>query len=387
MNRFLLILAATFFLSSCGSVRNWGPGNKGISDIRSLHYLTSVEIPYNMEFRETVVGGLSGITYDHRKKVFYVISDDRSEHSPARFYEVEIGGWQRVPQVDFKNVIFLQTTTGRQFESRAGFLETLEKGKRPKYNTPDPEDIVYIPSHKGFVWVSEGELDSFNGVKMLVHPSVNLMEAGGRMLYAYPIPKQLKFGDVSGPRRNSAIEAVSLSPSEEKLFFCTEEPLIEDAPSLDSYDTGFVRIYQYRNTSRSSEAFYAYPLDIPNDPSIVHSDRKFGISALCALSDSTLLVLERAFIPGEGNKVRLFKVELKTENRVRTRKPLLVEKDYIPLEKSLVLDFNTLEDFPIDNIEGMCLGPVVDGKQTVVFVSDNNFNESQKTIFYLFRTY
>ncbi|HBX8129471.1 TPA: esterase-like activity of phytase family protein, partial [Klebsiella pneumoniae] len=38
-----------------------------------------------------------------------------------------------------------------------------------------------------------------------------------------------------------------------------------------------------------------------------------------------------------------------------------------------------------DCIEGVTFGPMIDGKKTLIFVSDNNFQPYQNTKFYLFQ--
>ena len=48
-------------------------------------------------------------------------------------------------------------------------------------------------------------------------------------------------------------------------------------------------------------------------------------------------------------------------------------------------DFQQLGIY-VDNIEGMTLGPrLSDGSQSLILVSDDNFNEEQVTQFWLFR--
>jgi hypothetical protein len=47
-------------------------------------------IPNGFVFDETTVGGLSAISYDPGRQLYYVISDDRSEHNPARIYTFEL---------------------------------------------------------------------------------------------------------------------------------------------------------------------------------------------------------------------------------------------------------------------------------------------------------
>ena len=53
-------------------------------------YLGQVDFPNGFLFDKTTVGGLSAISYDPGRQVYYVISDDRSEKNPARFYTVRI---------------------------------------------------------------------------------------------------------------------------------------------------------------------------------------------------------------------------------------------------------------------------------------------------------
>ena len=55
-----------------------------------------------------------------------------------------------------------------------------------------------------------------------------------------------------------------------------------------------------------------------------------------------------------------------------------------PVEKTLLLDLDTL-GIPLDNVEGMTIGPTLpDGRSSLVMVSDNNFAAAQFTQFLLF---
>jgi len=54
------------------------------------------------------------------------------------------------------------------------------------------------------------------------------------------------------------------------------------------------------------------------------------------------------------------------------------------VEKTLLLDLDTL-GLPLDNVEGMTLGPrLPDGRRSLLLVSDNNFAPGQFTQFLLF---
>ena len=56
----------------------------------ALQFLGEARIPAGFTFQGTVVGGLSSITYDTQRGVYYALSDDRSELSPSRFYTLRI---------------------------------------------------------------------------------------------------------------------------------------------------------------------------------------------------------------------------------------------------------------------------------------------------------
>jgi len=52
----------------------------------------------------------------------------------------------------------------------------------------------------------------------------------------------------------------------------------------------------------------------------------------------------------------------------------------------MLLDLSSLTNddgsvLALDNIEGITFGPMVDGKRTLILVSDNNFNPAQFTQF------
>jgi 3-phytase len=84
--------------------------------------------------------------------------------------------------------------------------------------------------------------------------------------------------------------------------------------------------------------------------------------------------MERSFsvgAPQTGNTIKLYKVAL-TGPSSR------------PARKTLLLNLDTL-GIPLDNVEGMTLGPrLPDGRRALVLVSDNNFAAAQFTQFLLF---
>jgi hypothetical protein len=62
----------------------------------------------------------------------------------------------------------------------------------------------------------------------------------------------------------------------------------------------------------------------------------------------------------------------------------LQNQEFTPATKKLILNMDDLGVF-IDNIEGITFGPkLTNGKQSLLFVSDNNFSEKQITQVLLF---
>jgi hypothetical protein len=66
--------------------------------------------------------------------------------------------------------------------------------------------------------------------------------------------------------------------------------------------------------------------------------------------------------------------------------PSMTDVALTPMVKSLAVDMTTTPGlWPLGNVEGITLGPkLADGRQSVVFVSDNNFSARGITQFLLF---
>lgn len=108
-----------------------------------------------------------------------------------------------------------------------------------------------------------------------------------------------------------------------------------------------------------------------------------GVSDLVALSDTTLLVLERS--DAVPPAVRVYRAEIGAATDVLTM-PSMEDVTLTPMSKSLAVDLSATPGLsPLDNIEGITLGrKLPDGRQSVLFVSDNNFSSVQVTQFLLF---
>src|SRR5882762_6388775 len=89
-------------------------------DIRifSLKFINEYDIPFNLKFKETTVGGLSGIDYDKKNDTYYLISDDRSAINPARFYSAKIKISKKgIDSIQFNDVKFFLQQNGETIPS------------------------------------------------------------------------------------------------------------------------------------------------------------------------------------------------------------------------------------------------------------------------------
>jgi hypothetical protein len=106
------------------------------------------------------------------------------------------------------------------------------------------------------------------------------------------------------------------------------------------------------------------------------------------VNNEFLIAMERSFsvggtATGTGNSIKLYKVALPGATDVNGDWSI-AGRQVRPAEKTLLLDLDTL-GIPLDNVEGMTLGPTLpDGRRALVLVSDNNFAASQFTQFLLF---
>ena len=87
VSRRLAVVAATVVLAAVGGA---GANASNGAKPPGLQFLGQAIVPTGTTFAGTTVGGLSSITYDAGRGVFYSLSDDQSQLNPARFYTLRI---------------------------------------------------------------------------------------------------------------------------------------------------------------------------------------------------------------------------------------------------------------------------------------------------------
>ena len=87
-----------------------------------LTFLGQAIFPTATTFQGTTVGGLSSITYDKKRGVFYSLSDDQGQLQPARFYTLKVNlsdGHLDNGDVEFTGVTTLLAPDGNPYPVRA----------------------------------------------------------------------------------------------------------------------------------------------------------------------------------------------------------------------------------------------------------------------------
>ncbi len=349
------------------------------TSISSLKLIGNYEIPFNKKFKNTAVGGLSGIDYDAVNRLYYIISDDRSAKSSARFYSAKIHLSEKgIDSVELLDVNILLQPDGKPFP---GAKET------PRL-TPDPESIRYNPINNELIWSSEGERTIHANDTILQHPSIQIIGTDGSFKSSFTMPTNLEMHSIElGARQNGTFEGIAFSHDFNYLYACLEEPLYQDGPKANVQETNsFVRIYKFDSKKRTVSEEYAYKLEKVAYSSIPSNAFKVnGVSEIVSFEKDKLLLVERSFSTGRlACTVRLFLADLSQAENIIHNYSLIKTPPKKTVAKKLLLNMDDLGIF-IDNIEGLTFGPTLtNGHKTLIFIADNNFQSSEKNQFLLF---
>lgn len=350
----------------------------------SLEFLGEYQLP-KQTFQDTPVGGLSALTYNPESKRFYILSDDRSNLAPARFYTLNIPFQENATgdinfgEVTIEGVTFLKDSQGNNY---------------PPGNI-DPEGIAFSP--QGNIFISSEGLPSQNIVPFIgefeLKTGQKLRDL--RLPQRYLPPEEEGEKDIPrGVRENLGLEALTLNPLSAavpkadpfRLFSAFEFALQQDYdPDLEEEARDIpVRFMHYLFNPVGPPIFVAehlYYLDATPIGTLIN-----GLTELVAIEpEGYFLSLERTYgLIGAGAKI--YQVALGTATDTTLIDSFQDDlKGVVPLKKKLLLDLKDLEIY-LDNFEGMVLGPLLpDGSKSLLLISDDNFSEEQITQFLLFR--
>lgn len=352
---FISILIITFIINALAT---------NAIEIRDLKFIGQATLPTSYSFQNTELGGLSGITYDEKNRLYYSISDDRGQKSPARFYTLKIDlskGNLEDGDVTPVAVTTLLNQDGTPFIS----------------GSIDPEAIALTKNNTVFI-SSEGNANK------LVNPFIKEFSlTSGKELNKLTIPEKFLPTQESkkGIRNNLAFESLTITPNQKYLFTATENALIQDGSEAEPKVGSPCRILRYNLSTQELEKEFIYPTQAVNSFFKISNRYSSGLTDLLALDNTgRFLSVERTFT-GLGFYVALFEVSTEIADDIRNVDSLLKSKsqNFKPVKKKMLFDLRKL-DVALDNIEGLTFGPKLpDGQHSLILVSDNNFNSLQRT--------
>ena len=319
-------------------------------------------------------GGLSGLAASGNPGEFFVVSDDRTD---SRVYRMRISG------------------EGQSFRTEAlNIISFDQSGDAPRL---DPEAIVVTGAGELLV-ASEGR----GTAAARLPPAIVQYTSAGRYVQQLAVPPRYlphaPGEPPRGTRANAGFESLTITPSGDRLFTATETALLQDGEpaTFESGTTARLLEFTRRGDTFVPAREFAYPLDAVDPAPFTPGASVAGVVDLLALSDDELVALERTFIEASGqgrgvNVIRLFRVSLAGADDISAIDSLKGAGHVRPVRKALLLDLSGLAGLPaalntLDNFEGLAFGPpLADGSRSLLLVSDDNFNATQRSWFLLLR--
>lgn len=250
-----------------------------------------------------------------------------------------------------------------ELESFRGVSPTEKDGKG--YSLRDAEGVAFVPQTQT-LWIS-GEGDQ----QILEHRL-----DGGLTGRSFHIPTLFHLSNIAP---NRGFEALTCDSPRQLFWLTTESPLLSDCSSPDSLFQNPLLRFQSFDFALQPHSQHLYPLDPPR----VRSSRRpplHGVSALCALPDGRLVVMEREVLLarryfGSLCSVKLYCVDPRPTTATATHPEEAQQSDNRLLSKTLLATWTTrfgLFRNSLANYEGMCLGiRLPDGRQTLICINDS----------------
>ena len=194
------------------------------------------------------------------------------------------------------------------------------------------------------------------------------------------MPQKFRVAPEGQATSNQTFESLSVSPNNRSLFTAVEGPLVPDGRTAENENRVRILRYEDRGPGGFEPAEEFFYLTEPGQ----------NVVEIVALSDNDLLLLERGFVAGEGNTVRVFWVSLDGAEDV-SDEPSLAAPGLDPVEKELLVNLaacpesgaespGTQTNELLDNYESLALGPrLPGGRRALLLQSDDNFGAGQVT--------
>jgi hypothetical protein len=375
--RLLILLAGLVWISGCTSPKKIS--GSAAPGIRELRFVNEFVLPGGMKFGGTTVGGLSGIDYDAKKDLYYLICDDPSSRGPARFYTVRIPVSENgIDSVSIAGVNILLDRQGNPYPDIT----------KDRIHSADLEAMRYDPTRDEMIWSSEGQRIIRTDKQELQDPAIVITDRNGRYKDSFALPANMHTQAAEkGPRHNSVFEGVSFDNSYRHVYVSVEEPLYEDGPRAGTGDsTAWIRLMKFDRDTRKQVAQYAYQVDaVPHPANPPGAFKLNGVSDILYAGNDQFIVIERAYSTGRiVSDIRVYLADARNAADISAVPSLKSQPVKKPVTKKLLLDMNSLARF-VDNIEGVTFGPALtNGHRSLIFVADDNFDAREKNQFFLF---
>lgn len=319
----------------------------------SLNFLDEYVLTDSIQFKNTLIGGLSGVDFANNN-YYFVVDDARY----PRFLIADIHLEKDTLQsISFKKVIHLNDSTESFY----------------KMNALDLESIFVDESTSEVHFVSEG---SILKNKM---PSVFKTDENGNFIKDFKLPTS--FENIKDIKHNAAFEASSKSFNKNGFWVAMEGVLKTDGEEPTFTETQSpIRITYFDKLTQKATKQFAYQLE--NITKLAKGDINLnGVTAILEYKENHFFIVERTYQNGygsHGNIVRVFEASIDKESTNVIDIESLKETNFIPLKKKLIFNFSDVSDKLtegiIDNIEGITFGPkLLNGNQSLLLISDDNF--------------
>ncbi len=342
MRKFYFLVIFGFFLLSCKTTNNI-----------QLKFLDEYILADSITFKNTIIGGLSGI--DHVNNEYYFVVDD-AKNPRVLSANIAISDY-KIQSIGFKDVIFLNDSTTSFYNE----------------NSLDLESVFVDEETNKINLVSEGS------IRRGRLPSIFNIDRNGKFLESFQLPRNLS--DLKNMKHNAAFEASSKSIDRKGFWAAFEAPLKADGEDPTFTKTSSpIRITYFDKASKKGTKQFAYQLEHITKPAKGNINLN-GVTAILEYKENHFFIVERTYQNGYGsygNILRIFDVTIDEKSTDILEIAALESTKFIPLEKRLMFDFedvkSELTEGIIDNIEGITLGPILpNGNQSLVLVADDNF--------------
>lgn len=299
-------------------------------------------------------------------------------------------------------------------------------GERPLGSCLDAEGIAWTGAGDCFiadeygpnVWRFSATLppDDTTGVPTATWTARRLLETPENLrpfdelgILNYAAKKGDHPGLARGRAANRGFEGLALSPRGDRLYAVLQSPLADEGPGADGESGRWVRIVEFDTATERPLRQLLYELESVDDINRRIADeaahfprskqgRAVGVSALVALNDHRLLLLERDNrgvgidnptgadpVLGHVGSKRVYEIDLSeaTDASQSTLRNLeVLPASMRPVSKRLFLDLHAefeAQGLPTpEKFEGLAIGPRLDdGDYLLLVATDNDFSITQ----------